>query len=143
MTTIKAPKPPFAKDILHELPASSGKACLAIAQVSQVVPNEGARVPAYLLHLDVERPLLDEHQQQYGKSCYKSSAQLCSRYQKEDLEGKQLLCVINFPRKQIGPRKSDCLVTGVQDTSLDGEEKRKTMTTLEPTSEVANGGSFI
>ncbi|MBU1232784.1 MAG: tRNA-binding protein [Proteobacteria bacterium] len=41
-----------------------------------------------------------------------SSAQITDLYTKEDLTGKQIIAVLNFPAKQIGPFISDCLVTG-------------------------------
>ena len=42
----------------------------------------------------------------------KSSAQITDLYSKEELTGKQIIAVINFPAKQIGPFISECLVTG-------------------------------
>ena len=42
----------------------------------------------------------------------KSSAQITDLYTKEELLGKQIVAVINFPPKQIGPFMSECLVTG-------------------------------
>lgn len=42
----------------------------------------------------------------------RSSAQLTALYQPEQLIGKQVLAVLNFPPKQIGPFVSECLVTG-------------------------------
>ncbi|WP_144393905.1 tRNA-binding protein [Pleionea sediminis] len=58
--------------------------------------------PAYQLRID------------FGESIgiLKSSAQLKALYSKEDLLGKQIVAVINFPNKQIGPFMSECLVTG-------------------------------
>ena len=42
----------------------------------------------------------------------KSSAQITDHYEPKDLIGKQISAVVNFPKKQIGPLMSECLVTG-------------------------------
>ena len=42
----------------------------------------------------------------------KSSAQITDHYDVDDLLGRQVVAVVNFPPKQIGPMKSECLVTG-------------------------------
>lgn len=42
----------------------------------------------------------------------KSSAQITKRYKKEDLIGRQIVSVVNFPKKQIGKFMSECLVLG-------------------------------
>jgi tRNA-binding protein len=45
----------------------------------------------------------------------KSSAQLTGLYEPDDLVGRQVVAVVNFPPKQIGPVMSECLVTGFHD----------------------------
>ena len=62
----------------------------------------------------------------------KTSAQLTKHYLPEELIGKQLAAVINFPRKQIGPFISECLVTGF--TQPDGSVILAT-----PNKEAVNG----
>ena len=47
----------------------------------------------------------------------KTSAQITDHYQPEVLLGRQLLAVVNFPSKQIGPFMSECLVLGAVESS--------------------------
>ena len=65
---------------------------------------EKARKPAYILEIDFG-PL----------GIKKSSAQITVRYEPEELVGKQVIAVVNFPEKQIATIKSQCLVLGVVD----------------------------
>lgn len=61
-----------------------------------------ARKPAWILQVDFGAEL----------GVKKSSAQITDLYTKDSLLGKQVVAVINFPPKQIGPLMSECLVTG-------------------------------
>ncbi len=76
---------------------------LRAGTVVEVKDFPEARKPAYKLKID------------FGvKIGFKqASAQITDHYSKDDLLGKQVICVINFPPKQIGPTVSECLVTGL------------------------------
>jgi tRNA-binding protein len=83
---------------------------------------EKARNPSYQLEID------------FGDlGLKKSSAQITTLYQKEELVGKQILAIVNFPKKQIANFFSECLVLGVY-----GEEKSE-VTLLAPSLPVKNG----
>ena len=74
-------------------------------RVGRVVAAEAfkeARKPAYILQVDFGPEL----------GLRKSSAQVTDLYQPADLVGKLVVAVVNFPKKQIGPIQSECLVTG-------------------------------
>jgi tRNA-binding protein len=61
-----------------------------------------ARIPAWKLVVDFGPEI--------GRK--KSSARITDLYTREELVGKQVLGVVNFPVRQIGPVRSECLVTG-------------------------------
>jgi len=61
-----------------------------------------ARNPAYILTVDFGDEI----------GLRKSSAQITDLYSRQELEGKQVLGVVNFPPKQVGPIMSECLVLG-------------------------------
>ncbi len=76
---------------------------LRVGTIIDVADFPEARNPAYKLKVDFGAII----------GVKKSSAQITDLYTKEDLQGKQVLAVVNFPPKQIGPMKSECLVTGL------------------------------
>lgn len=70
--------------------------------IIEVSDFEKARNPSYQLKID------------FGELGIKNSAaQITDLYSKEDLVGKQILAVVNFPKKQIANFFSECLVLGV------------------------------
>jgi tRNA-binding protein len=85
-----------------------------------------ARRPAYRLTVDFGPEI----------GIKKSSAQLTVHYQPAALVGRQILGVVNFPPRQIGPVRSEVLVLGVPDR--DGA-----VVLIQPTLEVPNGGRLF
>ena len=87
-------------------------------------PFEKAKKPAYQLEID------------FGTlGIKKSSAQITHHYSSEELIGKQIVAVINFPPKQIANFFSECLVLGVYD-------KDQQVVLLQPTLLVDNGSKI-
>lgn len=85
-------------------------------------PN--ARKPAYQLSID------------FGELGIKrSSVQITQLYKKEELPGKQVIAVVNFPVKQIANFFSECLVLGVYNENND-------VVLLQPSLPVQNGGKI-
>lgn len=115
------------------------KVCLTIGRATLVKQNESAKIPSYLINLDFGNALNEEHAKLTKRATYLSSAQLCANHNPEDIEGYQLMCVVNFPRKQIGKIMSDCLTTGAQIKSGSPETKRETTVFIKPSHSVEVG----
>ncbi len=79
---------------------------LRVGTVRSARPNAAARVPSYVLEID------------FGPLGVKtSSAQLTERYRPEDLVGRQVVAVVNFPPKRVAGVKSEVLVLAAVDES--------------------------
>lgn len=96
------------------------KVDLRVGTIIDVKDFPEANKPAYQLTID------------FGDlGIKKSSAQITSRYTKDDLLNKQIIAVINFPDKQIGKYMSECLVVGAV--------KENDVFLLHPETKVLNG----
>ena len=76
---------------------------LLIGTIIEVSDFPKARNPSYILKVDFGAKI----------GIKKSSAQITDLYTKDDLINKQVMAVVNFPAKQIGPIMSECLITGL------------------------------
>ena len=101
------------------------KVDIRVGTIVNVEDYPEARKPAYKLEIDFG---------DLGKK--RSSAQITQHYRKEDLIGKQVIAVVNFPKKQIGKFMSEVLTLGLPDEK--GE-----VVLLEPTVNVPNGGKLF
>ena len=94
---------------------------MRVGTILSVTHFPKANQPAYKLTID------------FGEAgIKKSSAQITQLYSKEELEGKQVIAVVNFPPKQIADFLSECLVLGVYN-------ENKEVILLQPTLPVKNG----
>lgn len=82
-----------------------------------------ARKPAYKLTIDMGDKI----------GIKRSSAQITKHYSPDDLVGRQVLAVVNFPPRQIGPFMSEVLVLGVLDANGD-------IVLIKPEQPTPNGG---
>ena len=98
------------------------KVNLRIGTIIEVKDFPEARNPAFQLKIDFG-----------GLGVKKTSAQITTIYSKEDLLNKQIVAVVNFPKKQIANFMSECLVVGAV--------KEKDVFLLNPEQKVPNGTS--
>lgn len=78
---------------------------LRVGKILSAEVFKKARVPAYILQVDFGEEI----------GVRKSSAQITELYTEKELVGRCVVGVVNFPKKQIGPLMSECLVTGFRD----------------------------
>ncbi len=77
--------------------------------IVEVHPFPEARKPAHIMIIDFGETL----------GLKKSSAQITVHYSAEELVGRQVMAVVNFPPRQIGPLKSEVLTLGYEDENGD------------------------
>ena len=75
---------------------------LRVGTIVDAQPFPQARKPAYRLRVDFGAEIGERS----------SSAQITDLYALDELVGKQVVGVVNFPPRQIGPMRSQCLITG-------------------------------
>jgi tRNA-binding protein len=97
-----------------------------VGRITRAAPFPEARKPAYKLEIDFGPDI----------GVRRSSAQLTARYRREDLEGRLVIAVVNFPPRQIGPYLSEVLTLGVPDA--DGN-----VVLLVPDGDVPPGGRMF
>ncbi|MCY3726955.1 MAG: tRNA-binding protein [Rhodobacteraceae bacterium] len=99
------------------------KVDIRVGQIERAEPYPEARKPAYKLWVDLGGEI----------GLKKSSAQITANYTLNELVGKKVLAVVNFPPRQIGRFMSEVLVLGVPDENNE-------VVLISPDKTVANGG---
>jgi tRNA-binding protein len=96
---------------------------IRVGKITDVLDFPEARKPSYRLKIDLGPEI----------GVKRSCAQLVKNYTKEELLGRLVLCVVNFPPRRIGPEVSEVLTLGVPDENHD-------CVLIQPSSEAPIGG---
>ncbi len=80
---------------------------IRVGKIIDVQDFPEAKKPSYKLKIDIGKEI----------GIKKSCAQLCKNYNKKDLKGKLVLCIVNLPPRRIGPETSEVLTLGVPDNN--------------------------
>lgn len=99
---------------------------IRVGKILEVEDFPEARKPAYKLTIDFGEEI----------GVKRSSAQLVAHYKKEDLVGRLVMGVVNFPPRQIGPFVSEVLTLGVPDEDHE-------VVLIKPDSDVPLGGKLF
>lgn len=99
------------------------KVDIRVGQIVRAEPYPEARKPAYKLWVNLGDKI--------GQK--KSSAQITANYKLDDLVGRKVLAVVNFPPRQIGKFMSEILILGVPDENNE-------VVLITPDKDVENGG---
>ena len=99
---------------------------IRVGTVLEALPFPQARKPAYRLRIDFGAEI----------GVKRSSAQITVHYTPETLVGRQVVAVVNFPPRQIGPFISEVLTLGVPD-------ENGAVVLLAPSDKVPNGGRMF
>ncbi|WP_258100523.1 tRNA-binding protein [Marinoscillum pacificum] len=100
------------------------KVDMRVGTIIEALDFPEARRPAYKLTID------------FGElGIKKSSAQITQRHRLSELKGMQVIAVVNFPPKQIGPFMSECLVMGVY-------AENKEVVLIQPSQNCPNGSKI-
>jgi len=97
-----------------------------VGTIIEVLDFPEARKPAYKLRIDFGQEI----------GIKKSSAQITEHYTKEELSGKQVAAVVNFPPRQIGPFMSEVLTLGFPDANNE-------VVLIAPSKDIPNGGRLF
>ena len=98
---------------------------IRVGKIIEIEDFPEARKPSYKLTIDLGSEI----------GIKKSSVQIVKNYRKVDLKGKLVLCIVNFPPRQIGPFLSEVLTLGVPD-------QNKECILIQPGKEVPIGGKL-